>query len=99
LILRDILGVEALGNATARFPKSLMRMFGPKGNPQARNLFEIIACIQEHEGIHFKINTPKLSDSPFSEMFEWTRFQLVTINWIPHKVKPIGLPISPHLRR
>ena len=42
---------------------------------------------------------PKLSDSPFLEMFEWTRFQFVTIDWIPHKAKPIGLPISPHLRR
>jgi hypothetical protein len=37
------IGLEALGTATARSPKNLMRMFGPKGNPQARNLFEIIA--------------------------------------------------------
>jgi hypothetical protein len=32
--------------------------------------------------------SPKLSDSPFSEMFEWNRFQIVTIDWGPQKVKP-----------
>jgi hypothetical protein len=34
-----------------------MRMFGPKGNPQDRNLFEIIAHFQQHEGIHLKVQT------------------------------------------
>ena len=60
-VLRDFInatiGFEALGTATERSPKSLMRMLGPKGNPQARNLFEIIACLQEHEGIHLKVQT------------------------------------------
>ena len=58
-VLRDFInatiGFDALGMATERSPKSLMRMLGPKGNPQARNLFEIIACLQEHEGIHLKV--------------------------------------------
>ena len=49
------IGFDALGTATERSPKSLMRMLGPKGNPQARNLFEIIAYLQEHEGIHLKV--------------------------------------------
>jgi len=38
-VLRDYInatmGFETLGEATDRSPKSLMRMFGPKGNPQA----------------------------------------------------------------
>jgi hypothetical protein len=34
-----------------------MRMFGPKGNPQARNIFEIIAHLQKKEGIQFKVQT------------------------------------------
>jgi len=59
-VLRDFInatiGFDALGTATDKSPKSLMRMFGPKGNPQARNLFEIIAHLQEREGIHFKIH-------------------------------------------
>ena len=60
-VLRDYInatiGFDALGTATDRSPKSLMRMFGPKGNPQARNLFEIIAHLQECEGIHLKVHT------------------------------------------
>jgi len=56
-ILRDYInatiGFDALGTVTAKSPKSLMRMFGPKGNPQARNIFEIIAHLQKKEGIHF----------------------------------------------
>jgi hypothetical protein len=60
-VLRDYInatiGFDALGTATERSPKSLMRMFGPKGNPQARNLFEIIAHLQEREGIHLKVQT------------------------------------------
>ena len=32
-----------------------MRMLGPNGNPQARNLFEIIGCLQEREGLHLKV--------------------------------------------
>ncbi|MDH3968015.1 MAG: hypothetical protein OEU56_13425 [Rhodospirillales bacterium] len=30
-------------------------MFGPGGNPQARNLFEIIACLQRREGLHLEV--------------------------------------------
>ena len=60
-VLRDFInatiGFDALGTATQRSPKSLMRMLGPKGNPQARNLFEIIACLQKHEGMHLKVQT------------------------------------------
>ena len=50
-ILRDYInatvGFEELGDLTDNSPKSLMRMFGPKGNPQAKNLFEIIECLQK----------------------------------------------------
>lgn len=35
--------------------KSLHRMFGPKGNPTAANLFNIIACLQEHEGVRLQV--------------------------------------------
>ncbi len=58
-ILRDYInatiGFEALGDLTDKSPKSLMRMFGPKGNPQARNLCEIIGHLQEREGVHFEL--------------------------------------------
>ncbi len=58
-VLRDYInatiGFEALGGLTDKSPKSLMRMFGPKGNPQARNLFEIIGCLLKREGFHFEV--------------------------------------------
>ena len=58
-MLRDFInatiGFEELGDLTDKSPKSLMRMFSPKGNPQARNLFEIIGYLQKREGIHFEI--------------------------------------------
>ena len=60
-VLRDYInatiGFDNLGRITDRSPKSLMRMFGPKGNPQARNLFEIIAHLQKFEGIYLKVHT------------------------------------------
>jgi hypothetical protein len=47
IILRDYIkatvGFEKLGAATGAPPKSLIRMFGPRGNPQAKNLFSVIA--------------------------------------------------------
>ncbi len=58
-VLRDYvkatIGFQELGGLTAKSPKSLMRMLGPQGNPQARHLFEIISCLQEHEGLHLKV--------------------------------------------
>ncbi len=60
IILRDYInatiGFEKLGSLTNKQPKSLMRMFGPDGNPHARNLFEVISRIQQHEGVHLEVN-------------------------------------------
>ena len=59
ILLRDYInatiGFEELGSLTNRPPKSLMRMFGPTGNPQARNLFEVISHMQRHEGIQLEV--------------------------------------------
>jgi hypothetical protein len=33
-----------------------MRMLGPNGNPQARNLFEVIGHLQRAEGLHFALS-------------------------------------------
>ncbi len=32
-----------------------VRMLGPRRNPQARNLFEIVAYLQEAEGVRFEV--------------------------------------------
>ena len=59
IVLRDYInatiGFEELGSLTNKPPKSLMRMFGPAGNPYARNLFEVIGRIQQHEGVQFEV--------------------------------------------
>ncbi len=58
-VLRDYInatiGFEELGALTNKQPKSLMRMFGPSGNPQARNLFEVIGHMQQHEGVQLEV--------------------------------------------
>jgi hypothetical protein len=36
-----------------------MRMFSPTGNPQARNLFEIIRLLQAHEGVRLAVRIEK----------------------------------------
>jgi hypothetical protein len=63
-ILRDYIkatvGFEKLGEATATPPKSLIRMFGPRGNPQARNLFGVIGYLQKEAGVEFHVEpTPR----------------------------------------
>ena len=61
-ILRDYIkatvGFEKLAEATATPPKSLIRMFGPRGNPQARNLFGIIGYLQKQAGVQLHV-TPE----------------------------------------
>ncbi len=58
-ILRDYIkatvGFEKLGEATGAPPKSLIRMFGPRGNPQARNLFSVIGYLQKRAGLQFHV--------------------------------------------
>ena len=58
-ILRDYIkatiGFEKLGEATDTPPKSLIRMFGPRGNPQARNLFSVIGYLQKHAGLQLHV--------------------------------------------
>ena len=50
------IGFEELSDLTHTPTKSLMRMLGPKGNPQARNLFDVIAHLQRTEGLHFELS-------------------------------------------
>jgi hypothetical protein len=58
-ILRDYIkatiGFEKLGDATSTPPKSLIRMFGPRGNPQARNLFSVIGYLQKQAGFQLHV--------------------------------------------
>lgn len=58
-ILRDYInatgGFEKLSQKTEVPSKSLMRMFGPKGNPTASNLFNVIAHLQTRDNVHLEV--------------------------------------------
>lgn len=49
------IGFEKLGTEMGRSPKSLMRMFGPSGNPMAENLLGVIALLQEETGVRLQV--------------------------------------------
>lgn len=62
-LLRDYI------NATVGFPqlaahtqlhvKTLHQMFGPKGNPTAGKLFEIVAYLQQQEGVRLQVRASR----------------------------------------
>jgi len=58
-ILRDYInatvGFENLTEETGTPTKSLMRMFGPRGNPNARNLFSVIHRLQHASGVSLHV--------------------------------------------
>jgi DNA-binding phage protein len=60
-ILRDYIkatiGFEKLGEEIGTQPKSLIRMFGPRGNPQARNLFSVLGYLQKNAGLQLQVTT------------------------------------------
>jgi len=62
-ILRDYIkatiGFEQLGADTGSSAKSLIRMFGPRGNPQARNLFNVIGQLQRHAQLTLRVSAQR----------------------------------------
>ena len=54
-ILRDYInatiGFDGLAAEVGTPPKSLMRMLGPRGNPQAKSLLPVIAHIRKREDL------------------------------------------------
>jgi hypothetical protein len=48
-------GFQELARVVRKPAPSLMRMFGPKGNPSAKNLFGVIAALQKQEGVNFAL--------------------------------------------
>ena len=62
-ILRDYInatvGFDKLAQETGTPAKSLMRMFGPRGNPNARNLFSVMHRLQSASGISLRVRTSR----------------------------------------
>ncbi len=59
-VLRDYInatvGFETLSIFTGTPTKSLMRMFGPRGNPNATNLFAVIGFLQRSSGVTLEVH-------------------------------------------
>ena len=53
--INGTIGFVQLGADLGRSPKVLMRMFSKTGNPQAKNLFEIVAYLQKLEGTTLEV--------------------------------------------
>lgn len=60
-ILRDTIkatvGFKRLGATIGTQPKSLIRMFGPRGNPQVRNLFGVPGYLQKQAGVELCVES------------------------------------------
>ncbi|MGA9061356.1 MAG: hypothetical protein WB341_06780 [Terracidiphilus sp.] len=48
-------GFLAVAKTAGIHVKALHQMFGPRGNPTAANLFHIISCLQEREGVRLRV--------------------------------------------
>ena len=59
-VIRDYInatvGFDDLAKATGTPSKSLMRMFGPSGNPNARSLLSVIGQLQRRSGIRLQVH-------------------------------------------
>jgi DNA-binding phage protein len=58
-ILRDYINAtitfEGLAKKLNKSSKSVHRMLGPRGNPRAENILEIIRILQEHEHVILQV--------------------------------------------
>jgi DNA-binding phage protein len=59
VLLRDVInatvGFARLGEALGVGEKSLMRMYGPNGNPRADNLLATLAALRSHVGLAVRV--------------------------------------------
>ena len=62
-IIRDYInatiGFDNLATVTGTPSKSLMRMFGPSGNPNARNLLTVIGQLQKSSGLSINVGATR----------------------------------------
>jgi hypothetical protein len=59
--INSTIGFEEPSEVFEKSSKSLRRMFGPKGNPQASNRFSVIHYLREQERIHLEVKARKVA--------------------------------------
>lgn len=60
-VIKGTMGYRQLAIATGFPEKSLIRMFGPAGNPTARNLFAVIDCLRRNARIELTVRAARSS--------------------------------------
>ena len=62
-MLRDYINAtitfQQLAKKLKKTDKSVHRMLGPRGNPRADNILEIIKILQAYERVHFRVEAHK----------------------------------------
>ncbi len=65
-VLRDFvnatIGFQRLADETGISAKSLMRMLGPDGNPNARNLFSVFEALQKAERLTLSVTAVEANE-------------------------------------
>ena len=54
-VIKGSMGYAELSRRTGTPEKSLVRMFGAKGNPTAANLFAVLTHLQQYSGVSFRV--------------------------------------------
>lgn len=56
-VIKGSIGYAELSRRTGTPEKSLVRMFGPSGNPTAANMFNVLAQLQRHSGVSLQVKS------------------------------------------
>ena len=59
-VIKGSIGYAELSKRTGTPEKSLVRMFGPKGNPTAANLSLVLTHLQSHTGISLQVEAVRV---------------------------------------
>jgi len=59
-LIKGSIGYADLSRRTGTPEKSLIRMFGPRGNPTAANLFSVLAHLQQRAGVRLHVASERI---------------------------------------
>lgn len=63
-VIKGSIGYAELSRRTGTPEKSLVRMFGPSGNPTAANIFSVLAQLQRASGVSLQVKSVRAHRKP-----------------------------------
>jgi DNA-binding phage protein len=63
-VIKGSIGYAELSRRTGTPEKSLVRMFGPSGNPTAANRFSVLAQLQRASGVSLQVKSVRTQGKP-----------------------------------